>query len=73
MVYKRKYKVNKNELKKYFQDLIELEDWIPYIIRMELPKGYSLKLGKNATNKDLLSKRLLEHKIENSRSTMDGP
>lgn len=55
MVYKRKYKVNKNELKKYFQDLIELEDWIPYIIRMELPKGYSLKLGKNATNKDLLS------------------
>lgn len=56
MVYKRKYKVNKNELKKYFQDLTELEDWIPYIIRMELPKGYSLKLGKNATNKDLLSK-----------------
>ena len=73
MVYKRIYKVNKNELKKYFQDLIELEDWIPYIIRMELPKGYSLKLGKNATNKDLLSKRLLEHKIENSRSTMNGP
>ena len=73
MVYKRKYKVNKNELKKYFQDLTELEDWIPYIIRMELPKGYSLKLGKNATNKDILSKRLLEHKIENSRSTMDGP
>ena len=72
MVYKRKYKVNKNELKKYFQDLIELEDWIPYIIRMELPKGYSLKLGKNATNKDLLSKRLLEHKLENSRSTMNG-
>lgn len=57
MVYKRKYKVNKNELKKYFQDLTELEDWIPYKIRMELPKGYSLKLGKNATNKDLLSKR----------------
>lgn len=28
---------------------------------------------KNATNKDLLSKRLLEHKIENSRSTMNGP
>ena len=28
MVYKRKYKVNKNELKKYFQDLTELEDWI---------------------------------------------
>lgn len=49
MVYKRKYKVNKNELKKYFQDLTELEDWIPYKIRMELPKGYSLKLGKNAT------------------------
>ena len=72
MVYKRKYKVNKNELKKYFQDLTELEDWIPYIIRMELPKGYSLKLGKNATNKDLLSKRLLEHKLENSRSTMNG-
>ena len=72
IVYKRKYKVNKNELKKYFQDLIELEDWIPYIIRMELPKGYSLKLGKNATNKDLLSKRLLEHKLENSRSTMNG-
>ena len=71
MVYKRKYKVNKNELKKYFQDLTELEDWIPYIIRMELPKGYSLKLGKNATNKDLLSKRLLEHKLENSRSTMN--
>lgn len=46
MVYKRKYKVNKNELKKYFQDLTELEDWIPYIIRMELPKGYFLKLGK---------------------------
>ena len=73
MVYKRKYKVNKNELKKYFQDLTELEDWIPYIIRMELPKGYSLKLGINATNKDLLSKRLLEHKLENSRSTMNGP
>ena len=72
MVYKRKYKVNKNELKKYFQDLTELEDWIPYKIRMELPKGYSLKLGKNATNKDLLSKRLLEHKLENSRSTMNG-
>ena len=72
MVYKRKYKVNKNELKKYFQDLTELEDWIPYIIRRELPKGYSLKLGKNATNKDLLSKRLLEHKLENSRSTMNG-
>ncbi len=72
MVYKRKYKVNKNELKKYFQDLTELEDWILYIIRMELPKGYSLKLGKNATNKDLLSKRLLEHKLENSRSTMNG-
>ena len=72
MVYKRKYKVNKNELKKYFQDLTELEDWIPYIIRMELPKGYSLKLGKNATNKELLSKRLLEHKLENSRSTMNG-
>lgn len=72
MVYKRKYKVNKNELKKYFQDLTELEDWIPYIIRMELPKGYSLKLGKNTTNKDLLSKRLLEHKLENSRSTMNG-
>ena len=72
MVYKRKYKVNKNEIKKYFQDLTELEDWIPYIIRMELPKGYSLKLGKNATNKDLLSKRLLEHKLENSRSTMNG-
>lgn len=36
MVYKRKYKVNKNELKKYFQDLTELEDWIPYKIRMEL-------------------------------------
>ena len=72
MVYKRKYKVNKNELKKYFQDLTELEDWILYIIRMELPKGYSLKLGKNATNKDLLSKRLLEHKLENSRSTMNS-
>ena len=72
MVYKRKYKVNKNELKKYFQDLTELEDWIPYKIRMELPKGYSLKLRKNAANKDLLSKRLLEHKIENSRSTMNG-
>ena len=72
MVYKRKYKVNKNELKKYFQDLTELEDWMPYKIRMELPKGYSLKLGKNATNKDLLSKRLLEHKLENSRSTMNG-
>ena len=72
MVYKRKYKVNKNELKKYFQDLTELEDWIPYKIRMGLPKGYSLKLGKNATNKDLLSKRLLEHKLENSRSTMNG-
>ena len=59
MVYKRKYKVNKNELKKYFQDLTELEDWIPYIIRMELPKGYSLELGKNATNKDLLSARFI--------------
>ena len=50
MVYKRKYKVNKNELKKYFQDLTELEDWIPYKIRMELPKGYSLKYSIDSSS-----------------------
>ena len=32
MVYKRKYKVNKNELKKYFQDLTLLKSYFSILI-----------------------------------------
>jgi hypothetical protein len=61
----KKYDIDKERLKYYYDELISLEDWIPFHIDMYLPVEVSLKLGSKAKNKNLRAERLWKHKIHN--------
>ena len=51
-----------------YEDLINLDDWIPFLITSNLPQEVFFKLGKNIENKEEYNNRLLRHKIENGKS-----
>ncbi|MDO5849759.1 MAG: heat-shock protein [Methanobacteriaceae archaeon] len=62
------YKVNKNILENFWNDLIKLEDWIPFIIVMNLPGHIEDQLGSKVKNKKRWWKRIMEHKVESETS-----
>ena len=57
-----------DKLEYFYDDLIMLEDWIPFVITSNLPQDIFFKLGKNVENRKEYSNRLLQHKIANGRS-----
>ena len=63
-----KYTLCEEKLEEYYDDLIMLDDWIPFIITSNLPQDVFFKLGKNVENKKEYSNRLLQHKLENGQS-----
>jgi hypothetical protein len=54
------YMVDGEKLKKHYDELIRLEDWIPSDVHMWLPAEVSLKLGSKAKNKNLRAKKIME-------------
>ncbi len=67
------YEVDVDKLKKHYDELIRLEDWIPEDIEMWLPAEVSLKLGSKVRNKDLWWDRIMRHKVFSETSKMSGP
>ena len=69
MKFKRnlKYNLLEDKLPYFHEDLIMLEDWIPFVIASNLPQEIFFKLGKNVSDKRKYSDRLLKHKLENNR------
>ena len=59
------YEVDVDKLKKHYDELIRLEDWIPGHVNMYLPPEISLKLGSKVRNKDLWWRRIMHHKVHN--------
>ena len=66
MQFKRnlKYSLCEDKLEDFYSDLIMLDDWIPFVIRSNLPN----EILFNVENKKAYSDRLLKHKIENGQS-----
>ena len=48
----QKYEINKTVLKEFYEELMALEDWIPFEIKSSLPLEISMKLGSKVKNKD---------------------
>ncbi|MBQ9161223.1 MAG: heat-shock protein [Methanobrevibacter sp.] len=65
---KLKYTLCEDKLESFYEDLINLDDWIPFLITSNLPQDVFFKLGKNIENKQEYNNRLLKHKIENGKS-----
>lgn len=65
---KIKYNLWEDKLKDFHEDLILLDDWIPFVITSNLPQDVFFKLGKSAKNKKEYSNRLLQHKLDNGQS-----
>ena len=62
-----KYTLQEDKLKDFYNDLIMLEDWIPFVITSNLPQDIFFKLGKNVKDSKIYS-RLLQHKLDNGQS-----
>ena len=67
------YMVDGEKLKKHYEELIRLEDWVPFHIRMRLPTDGSIRLGSKVRNRNLYNKRMYRHKVHNETSSLDGP
>lgn len=63
-----KYNLCEDKLQEFYEDLINLDDWIPFVITSNLPQDIFFKLGKNVKNKQEYNNRLLKHKISNGKS-----
>ena len=63
-----KYTLQEDKLKDFYNDLIMLEDWIPFVITSNLPQDVFFKLGKNVNDRKTYSDRLLQHKLDNRQS-----
>ncbi|MBR1611635.1 MAG: heat-shock protein [Methanobrevibacter sp.] len=63
-----KYSLCEDKLKDFHEDLIMLDDWIPFVITSNLPQDVFFKLGKDVKNKKIYSDRLLQHKLDNGQS-----
>lgn len=64
---KQKYEVVPEKLDEYFEDLLSLEDWVPFEIKVFLPLEYAtaLQSGSKVKNRNLWWKRLMEHQRAN--------
>lgn len=62
------YKVNKKVLETFYEELIRLEDWVPFIIVMNLPGYIEDQLGTKVNNKKRWWKRIMKHKVEQETS-----
>ncbi|WP_303247729.1 hypothetical protein [uncultured Methanobrevibacter sp.] len=62
-----KYEINPDKLDEYFEDLLLLEDWIPFEIIRCLPRERAFKFtrGEKVKNKQLWKERIKEHEIAN--------
>ena len=67
------YMVDGEKLKKHYDELIRLEDWIPFHIIMKLPIDVGIKLGSKVRNKNRYENRMYRHKVHNETSSLDGP
>ena len=63
-----KYTLREDKLDNFHDDLIMLDDWIPFVITSNLPQDVFFKLGKDVENKEEYSNRLLQHKLDNGHS-----
>ena len=63
-----KYVLREDKLEDFYDDLIMLEDWIPFVITSNLPQNVFFKLGKNVKNRKVYSDRILQHKLSNGQS-----
>ena len=62
-----KYTLCEDKLKDFYDDLIMLDDWIPFVITSNLPPHVFFKLGKDVENRAEYSNRLLQHKLDNGQ------
>lgn len=62
-----KYEINPDKLDEYFEDLLLLEDWVPFeIIRfLPLERAFKFTHGEKVKNKRLWKERIKEHEIAN--------
>lgn len=63
-----RYTLCEDKLEDFHDDLIMLDDWIPFVITSNLPQDVFFKLGKDVKNKEEYSNRLLQHKLDNGQS-----
>ena len=63
-----RYTLCEAKLEDFHDDLIMLDEWIPFVITSNLPQDVFFKLGKDVENKEEYSNRLLQHKLDNGQS-----
>lgn len=63
-----RYTLCEDKLEDFHDDLIMLDDWIPFVITSNLSQDVFFKLGKDVENKEEYSNRLLQHKLDNGQS-----
>ena len=61
----RKYEINVEKLKEFYNDFKSLEDWIPHLIQMYLPVEVAVTVGSEVKNKDLWWDRIMAHQRAN--------
>ncbi|MDO5824352.1 heat-shock protein [Methanobrevibacter sp.] len=61
----QKYEIDSQKLEEFYDDLISLEDWIPFEIKSSLPIEIAIKIGSKVKNKDLWWDRLMKHQRAN--------
>lgn len=68
-----KYDVDKELLPEYYDELIELEDWIPIIVKLVLPTEICLKLGSKVKDKKKYTKISNQHRIDGENYEFNHP
>jgi len=57
----RKYELNKEKISDFIEDFINLDDWIPFYVTINLPPGVCFDQMQNAKDKSLLSDKYYNH------------